>query len=111
MSLESVSIVAVFSLTAVATWVAVYRTVIKYPRHIVYTGSELDELRKQINDLLDTVEDIQKGKAERDREIADLRITLAWLKQRNNELEQENIALRKEIEDLRQMYMKSKRGF
>jgi septal ring factor EnvC (AmiA/AmiB activator) len=111
MSPELLTASFLFAATAVIAWGLVYKAVSKFPRHIVYTGKELDELRQQINDLLDTVEDIQKGKAERDREIADLRITLAWLKQRNNELEQENIALRKEIEDLRQMYMKSKRGF
>ena len=72
---------------------------------------EITALKTQIMELLDTVEEIQKGKRERDWEIAQLTATIASVREENEQLRLENMALRTEVADLRQLYLKSKRGF
>jgi peptidoglycan hydrolase CwlO-like protein len=97
---------------AVATSVLVNRSFPpngREPRGV--SDREITALQGQINELLDTVEDIQRGKRERDAEIAQLRVTLASLREENEKLRIENKALQVEIAELRTLYMRTRRGF
>jgi predicted RNase H-like nuclease (RuvC/YqgF family) len=97
---------------AVATSVLVNRSFPPTPREPREVGErEITALRKQIEELLDTVEDIQRGKRERDSEIAQLRVMLASLQDENEKLRVENRALQSEIAELRTLYMRTRRGF